>query len=860
MLLERADLIDSLAEYADDARGGDSRIALVGGEAGVGKTTLLEAQQELTPEARWLWGACDGTFTPMPLGPLFDVARQLGGDLQQTCAADPARHVLFRALLDALTELPGLTILVIEDVHWADEATLDLLRFLAARLRGLHLLLICTYRDDGLTADHPLRALLGDLSGHRATRRLNLSPLTRGAVTTLASGTGVGADELYALTGGNPFLVTEVLAAESDSVPPSVSDAVLARLARLSPAARQVLETVSVIGPRVEVDLLITTGATGQEIDECLSTGALVHDEDGFGFRHEIARRAVELSIPEHRLRAVHDVVLRALLDSGSTDDARLAHHAEGAGAVDAVLTHAPRAAARASALAAHRESATQWERSLRFADTAPVRARAEMHFALALQCGPIDRWESAAEHAQAALDLFREIGDVRQAGNTLRWLSRALWRLCRSDESAAASAAAVTTLEPLGPSYELAWAYANHGALTLNGGAPDALAMTQAAVAMAEQLGATDVLSDALNTLAFADVDSTDDRPLDLLRRARDIAVSGGHAEQAGRAYVNHHELLSDRHRFSEAQRLFDEALAYTEEHDLPTYAKCLRGGHAYSLVKLGCYDQAELIAGSNLNRAELSPINRLYTMLPLTRARARRGHPSTDADVEQITALVDGNKEPGYQVEVHWTRAEASWIDGRDDDARRDIKAAVDPARGVDPYVRGVVATWARRLGVDHDLADVAAPYALELAGATRHAAQAWLDLGCRHDAAMALLDSSDPVDLREAVRLLDDLGETRTVARAQAVLRERGVIAVPRGRRASTREDRFGLTAREREILALLCDKLTNVEIAERLFLSERTVGNHVAAVLRKMGVTSRRDAARLAGQTSVSVAAS
>src|SRR6185437_4108286 len=128
-LLERASFLDALAGYATEARHGSGRLVLVSGESGIGKTALAEAFQAQLHGARWLWGACDGLLTPRPLGPLFDIAAQAGGRLLQLCGQGAARDQLFGAFLAELDSPAPLTVTVIEDVHWADEATLDLLRF-----------------------------------------------------------------------------------------------------------------------------------------------------------------------------------------------------------------------------------------------------------------------------------------------------------------------------------------------------------------------------------------------------------------------------------------------------------------------------------------------------------------------------------------------------------------------------------------------------------------------------------------------------------------------------------------------------------------------------------------------------------
>jgi predicted ATPase len=204
--------------------------------------------------------------------------------------------------------------MVVEDVHWADEATVDMLRFLGRRLRAAPVLLIVTYRDDGLAADDPLRIALGDLATQRSTRRVELAPLSADAVRILAGGSGLEAAALYRLTGGNPFYVTEVVQAGLGVVPSSARDAVLARAARLSGGSREVLDVAALIGARVELDLLTSAVACPPAtVDEILASGLLAEDGGWLRFRHEIARLAVEQAIPAHRRSAVHARILAAL-------------------------------------------------------------------------------------------------------------------------------------------------------------------------------------------------------------------------------------------------------------------------------------------------------------------------------------------------------------------------------------------------------------------------------------------------------------------------------------------------------------------------------------------------------------------
>jgi predicted ATPase len=305
-LLERDHELAALRALLDEIASGPSdqgRIALVSGEAGIGKTALVERflaqeRERGEPATRALWAACEALFTPRPLGPLYDIAQQTTAPLRALLDGEANRASVFAAVLDDLMQAP--TILVVEDIHWADEATLDFIKYLARRIVQTQTLLVLTYRDEELGRDHPLRLVLGDLPARNVTR-LRLLPLSMEAVTALAKLTARLAQSLqalYAATGGNPFFVTEILASDGADVaqaPPSVSDAVRARVARRSPEAQRLLEVVSVSPARIERWVVAALGAgaeAGAEaaLDECLAAGLLQLDGQLLAFRHELAR------------------------------------------------------------------------------------------------------------------------------------------------------------------------------------------------------------------------------------------------------------------------------------------------------------------------------------------------------------------------------------------------------------------------------------------------------------------------------------------------------------------------------------------------------------------------------------------
>jgi len=857
-LLERASFLQTLAEYAGEARRGNGRLVLVSGESGMGKTVLLEAFQRSIKGTRWLWGACDGLLTPRPLGPLFDIGAQAGGELAGLCRRGAPRDRLFAAFLAEIDSPAALSVAVIEDVHWADEATIDLLSFAGRRLGRMRALLLATYRDDELGDDHPLRVVLGDLATQRATRRMRLPPLSQEAVRALVGQREVDAAELYRVTGGNPFYVSEIVEAGWPSVPPTVRDAVGARLARSSSGARQVVESAAVIGARVDRSLLSSVlEGSGSSAGECLRTGILIPDGTGLRFRHELVRMAVEAGIAPHRKMELHARLLAALEERGDADPVLLAHHAEGAGDEKAVLRHAPEAARRSSALGAHREAAAQFERALRFAGDLDVPAMAALHEGAAGEYSLLDRWEEAERALRIALQLRRELGDDLSAGENLQRLCTTLWRLCRGEESGQAAGEAVRVLKALPPGPELAWAYANLStSYMLAGRSDEAVEIGEKARALGEGLHQPDVISHALTATGSAILKSRLDG-MGSIERALRIALDADLQEEAGFAYTALHEGVARLHWFEDEERYYTEGMAYCQGRELGVFSTCLMGWRAYTLMLLGRWDEAADTCAQMLDRRSISPVNRLNPLRVLGSIRGRRGESGAWELLDEALALAEGAAEPRWIAPVRAARAELRWLSGQPGLAAQEARSGYDGAIGrVDPWTLGTVAIWLSRLQAsDGVLTHLPKPFAREMAGDWQGAAAAWDRLGRPYDAALALLGSTDEAGLRQALAAFDGLGARAAAAVARRRMKALGVRVIPRGPRQATQAAPAGLTAREQEVLALLSEGLPDREISRRLFISERTVHHHVSAVLSKIGVSSRTAAAREAARMGI-----
>jgi DNA-binding CsgD family transcriptional regulator/tetratricopeptide (TPR) repeat protein len=851
-LLERSHELSALGGWLAAVAGGSrGRLVLVGGEAGVGKTLLLRRFcDDNRGSAPSVWGACEALFTPRPLGPFLDLAEVTGGELAELVAGDSRSHELVAALVRELRRRPA--IVVLEDVHWADEASLDVLSLLGRRIESAPALVLASYRDDELDHKHPLRIVLGDLATCEAVERLRLEPLSPGAVARLSEPHGVDAEELYRTTGGNPFFVTEVLAAHGARIPATVRDAVLSRAARLSPAARELLEAVSIAPQKAEPWLLeALTGDRPDSLEECLGSGMLTAEPGGVAFRHELGRLAIEQALAPNRAIALHRKALAALADpaAGVLDPARLAHHAEAADDVEAVQRHAPRAAERAARLGAHREAASQYARALRFGEALPAETRAGLLERRAYECYLTGELEEAIAAQERALAHRRTLDDRRAEGDCMRSLSRLYRFFGRTKDAAEVGREAVARLEEFPPGRELAMAYVNLGHHhTLQEDVDEAIAWSQKALELGKRLDDRQVLVYGLTNLGAVEVFTDASQAPAALERSLDLALRAGLEDEAARVYLNLVWWPLRQKRYDLIDRYLEAGLKYCAEHDLDLWRLFFIACRARFELDRGRWAEAADTAVLAVRDYRTFPVPRVFALTVLALVRARRGDSDVWPLLEEALALAEPTGELERIGWVAMARAEAAWLEGTHDAVAEATEAALELAlRRRAAWVVGELACWRRRAGIqERSPPGAAQPFALQLAGECRQAAELWTKLDCPYEAALALGDSEDEDELRQALGELQALGAAPGAAIVARRLRERGARGLPRGPRPSTRQNPANLTPRELQVLALVAEGLRNAQIAERLFLSEKTVGHHVSAILRKLDVRTRGEA--------------
>jgi DNA-binding CsgD family transcriptional regulator/tetratricopeptide (TPR) repeat protein len=843
-LLDRGVELRVLADALDGATQGRGAAVLIAGEAGIGKTTLLRAfQHSIGPDTVTWWGASDDLIAPRPLGVFHDMVR----------GARPPIEVLNRDsaidwVMRQLQRERRPTVIVADDAQWADDASLDVIRYLARRIDDLPAVLCISYRPHGISAQHPLARIIGTLIGDHV-HRIDLAGFSDATVTELAGQAGLEPASLLNLTGGNPFLVTEALRSPAATVPGPVRDVIVGRLNALSAEARSLAELMSQMPGGADWETLVALADGAEAGLTAVEEAALVEMADGtFRFRHELTRIAVDESLPDARRVALNRALLRHHAAHGAAPH-RLIHHAARSADQEAIALYAVAAVEEAVQAGAHYDTERLARLALEREDLLSPEAVAALYGRAAYACYILNRFGDARRFADAAIDRWEAMHDADRLGDALLLGSRMHTMTMQGASARLLARRAVAVLEPLGPSRSLALAYSTVGNLhAIASEHPEAIEWNSRALAMADSLQLDDVKAHACTYLGIGRFGIGDDGGFADLRRAIELAEQAGHDEYLFRASMNLGAVLIWAGRHSEALEHIERAERVCRDAaiDYGVFHSVAQRCHVD--VMAGRLDRAESDL-RDLLAQENDPVGTLVLPLSLLgRVLIRQGDPDAAGLVTEAWKLATETGQRFRIANAGLARLEVAW---HQDDASVVADLGVElleQAVGFDtPYFEGEVRRYLRRVGVEVGSFDRCPPaLAAGIQGDWRAAAELWAAQGAPIHRALELIESPERDVALEGLAMLDDLGATGTAAKVRQLLRGRGWSGLPRGPRPRTRDNAANLTPRQIDVLIHLTDGKTSIEIGDALYVSSRTVDNHVAEIVRKLGVANRREA--------------
>jgi DNA-binding CsgD family transcriptional regulator len=855
-LIERTEQLASLKARFEQLESGRGHTVFLMGEAGTGKTSLVnQFIADAGSSVLTFIGACDSLFTPRPLGPLYDIADQIGSDFLTTLKNEKDRGLIFASLLQRLSEPSKPIIMVFEDIHWADEATLDLVKFLTRRINRQKCLFVLTFRDDEVNFAHPLKAMFGELPPGNFSK-IQIKGFSRETVDQLAVKRGYESGEkLYTLTGGNPFYVMEILATYSPGIPDRVKDSVLTLFNRRSGNTKNVWELLSIL-PSSSIDADIVRQIEmefGGCIDDCIASGVIVSSPGHLSFKHELFRLAIEESLSALRRKSLHKKMLELMLESpaGRTKLAQLVHHARYADERELVSRISPQAAREAVALGAHMEASKLYETAIEFTE-GDEEVLIELYERHAYECYLTNQITAAIASQRRVLEIWRAKKVSVKIGNTLRFLSRLLWFQGTRNESVALALEAVHVLENCSPATaEQALAYSNLAQLNmLAGHRQETLHWCAKAIDLATKLEDREVLSHALNNLGTVLLMFDDPEGEKHLNESLAIALRYNLHEHVARAYTNLSSVFITSKNYAKAVVAFHAGLGYCEEYDLDSWRYYMLSEKCKFLVQTGQWTEAETLALSLYNNPLHPNIVRIGSIEVLALLNIRRGN------FEEARSLISEGKAiaaPTYEahriIPILCAGLELCWIAGTPipEDEIADAENTLFPEKQ-NSWHYTQLAYWKHKLGLLREAATgeyFAGPFRFEYQGNWKAAIDKWYELGCPYEYALAMFQG-DEEQQRVSLKILDSLGASATYAMLKSQLKQKGVRKIPRGARASTKKNPAQLTDRQIGVLTLLEKGLQNNEIAERLFVSSKTIEHHISAILSKLKVNSRSKA--------------
>ncbi len=851
-LIERADFFASMQSWFEKT-GDEGHCLFISGEAGIGKTTLVTQFCKTHNECIIYTGTCDDLFTPRPLAPLYDIAWQMGGTLPDDIKNFEDRATLFSNFLHQLKNQRQKVILVFEDIHWADEATLDFIKFFARRIISTNCLFIITFRSNEIGSSFLHSNIFGELISGSLTH-LKLTPLSKDAVEKMAQDKGYNGEDVYSISGGNPFYVNEILASYSSGIPENIKDSILSVFNRHPADTRYLWEILSVLPTGLETGLLekIVPGYKNA-ITYSLDSHTMIIKNDRICFKHELYRRTIEESLPSLKRidynRKILELFCEYFEETQQTE--RIIHHAKEAKDFKVVVHFAPMAARQAANSGAHAEARKLYLTAISFIDPTNTDALVPLYDAYAYECYLTNQVNEAILYQEKALKIWKNKNEPERIGNSMCFLSRLWWFDGERTKAEFFGRQAVAVLENQPSSKAKAMAYSNMAHLEMQNEQMDnCIIWGEKAIEVARDIGDEETISQALNSIGTAIMldEKTVQKGIQLLIQGLNIAIRNGFHELIARSYIELGTNGVTIKNYALAKEYLDKGLQYCEERDIDSLKLYISAWRARLFLETGEWDKASGIAEILLLNKGITPPAKITALIVDATIKIRRGNTDAVALMLEANARAFKTKELVRIVPALMGLLEYEWLTG---------KSYIEPEI-LSETVKRIVALnkfskksrfyfWLLMAGKETLLPkDIVKDVGYNDEEIYK-LVDFWKETGSPYERALAMFRGNAD-DKREALGEMQKLGAKVVYEKLKKEMRSSGIKKIPRGMRQNTCTNPAQLTDREMDVLQLLKEGMQNKEIARRLYISAKTVDHHISSILFKLDVNSRMKAVR------------